>query len=411
MAYNELVKNISRIRDYMREFFVFGFKSREEVGIMSARSYDNERRRIESWLCDYMSFHQEANGKNMFISVDSRRVPHNPLYQAWKAKSFTKNDITLHFWLMDILSPDKTILLSGIMDTIDRDYLPFFEHSDPIDESTLRKKLKEYVDLGLVAAENQGRQLAYRLPCDAVDIGLWCDAVCFFAETDPLGVIGSYLQDKFDALPEYYAFKHNYLLFAPDSGVMLDLLTAINEHRCTELELYPNKRRTVLPLKIYISTQGGRQYVACCAVHIKRFFFIRLDSIKAVKPLTVAEDYSVNSARFTEFQEHLWGVSSGQNGRTEHIEMTLKIGVNEDYIAKRMEREKRCGSVTQISESCWRYAADVYDAQEMLPWVRTFIGRIQSLTCSNRAIEERFRRDLAAMADLYKGNGGEDNAV
>ncbi|MFT9077566.1 WYL domain-containing protein [Ethanoligenens sp.] len=411
MAYNELVKNISNIRDYMREFFVYGFKSREEVGIKSARSYDNKRRRIESWLCEYMSFHQEANGKNMFISVDSRRVPHNPLYQAWKAKSFTKNDITLHFWLMDILSPDKAILLSEIMDMIDRDYLPFFGHSDPIDESTLRKKLKEYVDLGLITAEKQGKQLAYRLPCDAVDIGLWRDAICFFAEIDPLGVIGSYLQDKFDAVPEYYAFKHNYLLFAPSSDVMLDLLTAIHNHRCTELELYPNKRRTILPLKIYISTQGGRQYVACCGIHIKRFSFIRLDSIKAVKPLTIAENYSVDSARFTEFQKHLWGVSTGQDGHTEHIEMTLKIGVDEDYIVKRMEREKRCGTVTQISESCWRYSVDVYDAQEMLPWVRTFIGRIQSLTCSNHAVEKRFHRDLAAMTDLYKGNGGENNAV
>ena len=46
MAYSELVKGISRIRDYMREFFVYGFKSREEIGSKSARSYDNERRRM-----------------------------------------------------------------------------------------------------------------------------------------------------------------------------------------------------------------------------------------------------------------------------------------------------------------------------------------------------------------------------
>ena len=150
MAYSELIKDFSRIRDYMREFFVYGFKSREEIDIKSARSYDNERRRIESWLSEYMSFHQDTNGKNVFISVDSRRVPHNPLYQAWKAKSFTKNDITLHFWLMDILLPDKTLSLTEILDTIDSEYIPFFKKSEQIDESTLRKKLKEYVELGLI---------------------------------------------------------------------------------------------------------------------------------------------------------------------------------------------------------------------------------------------------------------------
>ena len=48
MAYSELVKSFERIRNYMREFYVYGFKSRDEYGMKSARSYDNERRRIES---------------------------------------------------------------------------------------------------------------------------------------------------------------------------------------------------------------------------------------------------------------------------------------------------------------------------------------------------------------------------
>lgn len=72
MAYSELIKSFSRIRDYMRAFYVYGFKSREEYDEKSARSYDNERRRIESWLGDYMAFRQEPSGKNVFLSVDSR---------------------------------------------------------------------------------------------------------------------------------------------------------------------------------------------------------------------------------------------------------------------------------------------------------------------------------------------------
>ena len=67
MAYNELVKNFNRIRDYMREFYVYGFKSREKYTRKSARSYDDEKRRLESWLGDYMKFRQTAEGKNVFI--------------------------------------------------------------------------------------------------------------------------------------------------------------------------------------------------------------------------------------------------------------------------------------------------------------------------------------------------------
>lgn len=64
MAYSELIKNFNRIRDYMREFYVYGFKSRDEYTGKSARSYDNERRRIESWLGHYMQFRQTVDGKN-----------------------------------------------------------------------------------------------------------------------------------------------------------------------------------------------------------------------------------------------------------------------------------------------------------------------------------------------------------
>ena len=104
MAYSELIKNFNKIRDYMRDFYVYGFKSRDDYTKKSARSYDDEKRRIESWLGDYMKFHQTADGKNVFLSIDSRVTRHNPLYKAWKTKSFTDGDITLHFIVMDILS-------------------------------------------------------------------------------------------------------------------------------------------------------------------------------------------------------------------------------------------------------------------------------------------------------------------
>ena len=103
MAYSELIKNFDRIRDYMRQFYIYGFKSRTEYDKKSARSYDNERRRIESWLGDFMRFRQTADGKNVFLSVDSRSIPGNPFYNAFKAKSFTTGDVTFHFYILDIL--------------------------------------------------------------------------------------------------------------------------------------------------------------------------------------------------------------------------------------------------------------------------------------------------------------------
>ena len=88
-AYTELIKNFERTRAYMREFYVYGFKHREQYAAKSPRSYDDERRRVESWLGDHMGFVRTPEGKNVFLSIDSRRMDHNPLYKAWKAKSFT----------------------------------------------------------------------------------------------------------------------------------------------------------------------------------------------------------------------------------------------------------------------------------------------------------------------------------
>ena len=79
MAYTELVKNFNRIRDYMREFYIYGFKSRDEYTKKSARSYDDERRRLASWLGEYMQFRQTTEGKNVFLSIDSRMLHHNPV--------------------------------------------------------------------------------------------------------------------------------------------------------------------------------------------------------------------------------------------------------------------------------------------------------------------------------------------
>ena len=78
--FQELIKNFDRIRDYMRSFYVYGFKVRNEYSEKSARTYDNERRRMESWLADYMRSEYTSKGKQICINVDSRTISQNPLY-------------------------------------------------------------------------------------------------------------------------------------------------------------------------------------------------------------------------------------------------------------------------------------------------------------------------------------------
>ena len=41
-VYSELIKNFEKIREYVRDFYIFGFHTRESFDAKSKRTYDNE---------------------------------------------------------------------------------------------------------------------------------------------------------------------------------------------------------------------------------------------------------------------------------------------------------------------------------------------------------------------------------
>jgi DNA-binding transcriptional ArsR family regulator len=226
-SYSELIKNFEKIRAYMRDFYVYGFKSRDDFQSKSTRSYDNERRRMESWLGNHMSFVRTPEGKNVFVSIDSRTIRHNPLYNAWKAKSFTDGDITLHFIIFDILhAPSVKRTVSELLAEIDEKYLSGFERPMMFDESTVRKKLKEYSDAGILTAEKEGRKVYYRRT-ESADVSHLTDVLHYYSEVAPCGVIGSFILDKEMADTDAFTFKHHYITSAIDSGVLATLFIAM----------------------------------------------------------------------------------------------------------------------------------------------------------------------------------------
>ncbi len=407
MAYSELIKDFERIRDYMRAFYVYGFKQRGEYDAKSARSYDNERRRIESWLGEYMSFHRDADGKHVFLSVDSRAIRHNPLYKAFKAKSFTANDIMLHFYLLDLLR-SESLTVKEIVAKLDQKYLSVFNAMGELDESTVRKKLKEYEELGLVEKNKDGRRVFYSRSKDSVRIESWKDAVSFFSETDPLGVTGSFLLDKYEEVPEYYRFKHHYILHALDSEVLCRLFFAMSEGHLVQIQMKTkgngeSKPFSVCPYAVYISTQNGRQYLNAYSPEKCSLMFFRLDNIISVKDggRSPIELQLQCETACREQKKHIWGVSTG-NGELQHLEMLIYADESEYFIPERLEREKRCGTVEKTDKNVYCFKADVYDARELLPWIRTFTGRIIELTCSDESVTNTFKEDFEAMKAMYE---------
>ena len=416
MAYSELVKNFNRIRDYMREFYIYGFKSREEYRRKSARSYDDERRRIESWLGDYMGFRQNAGGKNVFISIDSRAASHNPLYKAWKTKSFTDGDITMNFILMDIFaSAQKALSLTEITEQID-EYLSVFPEPKTFDVSTVRKKLNEYISEGIVLGEKQGKSMYYSWTMEKCDLDR--DILDFFSEIAPCGVIGSFLLDQVKEQDSHFSFKHHYITSAMDSEILCSVFMAIREKRSVILETYNRHKERVseshvVPLRVMVSAQSGRQYLIAYAPRFRRILSFRTDHIASVKIGEVSERFDQMRQKLDEMQKHMWGVSTQNRwgNRMEHVEFTIRYGAGEKHIPKRLEREKRCGTVEHLDENTSKFTADVYDASELIPWIRTFICRITEIHISNEKLEKQFQEDIKAMYALYGLEDGENHDI
>ena len=394
----------------MRDFYVYGFKSRDDYQSKSARSYDDERRRIESWLGDHMSFVRTPEGKNVFISIDSRTIRHNPLYNAWKAKSFTDGDITLHFILFDILhDPSVKKTISELLEEIDGKYLSSFESPMMFDESTVRKKLKEYCEAGIIVTEKEGRKAYYRRT-DSTDISDLNVVLHYFSEVAPCGVIGSFILDKEESDTDAFTFKHHYITGAIDSGVLASLFTAMKEKRAVTISNMSRRRdmprrNRIVPLRVFISVQSGRQHLFAYLPEYNSFTSYRVDYLSNVKLEDPTPRFDELRTELDRMQGKMWGVSVKRNKwgieHLEHVEFTVKVDDNEEYIIRRLEREKRVGTVEKLDENTYLFSADVYDSSEMIPWIRTFICRIVKMNISNRSVENQFKKDLDAMYRMY----------
>lgn len=415
MAYNELIKNFEKIRAYMREFYIYGFKSRDEYDKKSLRSYDDERRRMESWLGENMSFVRSPEGKNVFISIDSRTSNHNPLYKALKAKSFTDGDITLHFIIFDILnSENEAYTLSQLIAKIDEEYLSYFEEPMVFDASTLRKKLNEYIKEGMIVSEKQGKNLVYRRAKDVKLVSVH-DVIDFYSEIAPCGVIGSYLHDKEEQHEEIFAFKHHYITSAIDSDVLCSLFLAMQSksvvtvHNLSRKSTEPRKNR-IVPLRIRISVQDGKQYLIAYQPDFNTIKSFRIDYLSDVKPEEPTPRFDELRKALDDMESKMWGVTCksvfGGTQRLEHVEFTVKIGEGEEHIVRRLEREKRIGTVEKIDDFTYRFMADVYETSELIPWIRTFICRIIKMNFSNRTVENVFKQDIKEMYKIYGIEGG-----
>ena len=399
-GFSELIHNFDKIRDYMRDFYIYGFKQRGDFSRKSTRTYDNEKRRIESYLGQYIRWSYDKNGKRTFISLDTTAIDANPLYSAWKSKSFTDKDIMLHFYILDTLRGGDALAIDEITDRVCELSGRTFE------AQTVRLKCAGYVREGILLSEKRGRALYYTISSDTLP-GCILDAVKFYQEAAPLGEIGSFLLDNLNEQNDLFRFKHHYIVHTLEDGVLMKILHAMREKRAIRFENQSTRsgRDSVLtgvPIKIFASAVTGRRYICVYNNVRRRFLNHRLDYIKAVETLDVCDDYDEIKSALERNVGLVWGVSFGGKSRKEIVCMKLYIyEKSEGYILERLHREGRGGEVLCLEENIYLYTKELYDTNEMASWIKTFTGRIISLEGTNRAVIDKFYRDMERMREIY----------
>lgn len=461
--FHELIKKFSKCRDYVRDFFVYGFKSREDFRYKSSRTYDDERRRIESWLNEYVRQDYQEMSKNISLQMDSNLLDTNPLYRVWKTKSFTDADITLHFYLLNLLHTGTWMSVNELTDQILEKY------GTDMDPQMVRRKCKEYEKEGLLLSRKEGKVVLYQAgatmdtlvdatqsidqetpahsaPSSDQEIfrNQLLDAISFFQFSAPFGVVGSTLSDQQFTENQTFRIKHSFLVHTLEDEILLILTEAMKLPAAVRLFTASAQGKSEqpqygLPLRIFVSTRTGRRYL--CFYQWNRrsskgqFHGIRLDQIKTAEicskrntPESVLAFLEQERARYDEIldalernQDLVWGVSfqgnyrhAASRARKQTIHLTLYINEEtEQHILHRLEREGKGGTITRLANNTYQYEKTVFDAQEMVPWLRTFICRIIELTVTepgaeetnppetNRLFSQRFQQDIQEMFQMY----------
>lgn len=159
---------------------------------------------------------------------------------------------------------------------------------------------------------------------------------------------------------------------------------------------------TVLPLKIATNVRHGRRFLLAYNLRMRRPFSYRLDYIKNLEILEVSDIYEAKLAELENRLPFSWGVALGKKTQMEKVEVNLHIDeIKEGYVLTRLKREGKNGTVEKIGDHTFAYRNEVFDTMEMVPWLRTFIGRIISVKGSNKPVIQRFIDDIDRMASLY----------
>lgn len=421
---NKAISSFDIIRKLVRNLYLEGFNNyldTDSVG-KSSRAFTNNLNSIRNFLDERFISSKTSTKKktNPVISFNTRDETENPLFALWKTENSIATNLSFDFAIMDILeeNPDGISWFSLTSDSNSTKHDNHLENyvNKGIDKKSVKPKLEKLANTGIIEFFENGkkickvntRQIKQLLSSTEVK-----QAIQFASETSPLGVIGSYILDNLktvdsESLNTPIHYKHHFIFNSIDYEIMYILMDAITNKNTVEIETERYGIKTVVPLKLYISTQTGRTYIIFWDLHESILFSENLEKILAAKQLEICSEYESYISKLSEIESNIWGVAFKKENTfdLEHVRFVLEYSPEEEsYIPSRIRKEAVTGNVSDIDESHIEFTADLIDSKEMIPWIRSFFCRITDIDFpySNRIKEDisllsqnKYREDVVS---------------
>ena len=451
-------ENSRTFRQYLRELCMRGLP---RSVYKSPRAFDKVLQMAQHWLSFIIYSTGYRNTTRHFIAIDGRDFDDNPLAISMKTKEFKPNHLIAHLAILNLLNTEDFIpvarLIIGTPDELrwkrhgegEKDlvaaiankkrminsfHLPNAEID--IDQKCIRETLAAYVELGVIECRRNGNRNEYRIRKEAFSLEQMKDYLSFCSGLSPIELVGSIIKDRcirrlgeIDESP--FRFKYRYFHHILDAEVIEMILNGIHEHRPLVVQMseipdvdarphilpkhfelktvgkFCGHTTKVIPLKLYMSVRTGRRYLMglyrdsldLASIRVERIEQIAFETDDNGGIIKLSDEaYRDAAERFREISEHLWGVSyRGKQAELVHISFEINDKRPNAPKVRRLAREKRSGTVTEIAPNRARFEADVYDGRELFPWIRTYIGYLSNLSFSDATLTDLFWKQFREM--------------
>lgn len=416
------ISEVNMLRDFVREIYVESFHSADgHVSIHSAsgRSEGEAKSRLHAFFEE--NFITKNSENEDILKFDSRIVNQNPLFAIWKMCHFKPEYLTRDFALFDLLSTKE--YEAGLSDydlkcdDSGKNKLEFYT-GKRISHTQLKPYITALRTNGVLNVKDifnkEGKLLksTYKLANTKKLQNLIKNtpeiiaAIQFASETFPCSVIGSYIIDSIDIedFPSVFSFKHHFIYNTLDSEVIYTVFTAINEKRFVKI-----KRKIdiiqVTPIQVRFSARDGRTYLVYYADDEKHkgFYIANFENIVSVKKSDTCSYFDSLIEEYNSIKSNLWGksIKSGIK-KTEHVDFTIQYKDSEIYIPKRLQREAFSGHIeNNPNENEATFSAELFDPQELIPWIRSYFGRITQFHFENKELQQQIENEIEKMYAMY----------